>query len=60
QPPRPQNTAIHTNLSYDNLTAGQKYESLTEGTNPFVSTPETTNQEALPFPAFILSGSPFQ
>ncbi|CAG8754155.1 19571_t:CDS:2, partial [Gigaspora margarita] len=34
QPLRPQNASIQ---SYNNLTANQKYENLTKGTDPFVN-----------------------
>ncbi|KAF0446270.1 hypothetical protein F8M41_002953 [Gigaspora margarita] len=56
QPLRPQNASIQ---SYNNLTANQKYENLTKGTDPFVETQRTRNQTALPFQDFIFSGSSF-
>ncbi|CAG8816282.1 28514_t:CDS:1, partial [Racocetra persica] len=40
----PQNTNILVNSSYDNLTAEQKYENLTKGTDPFTSVQETEGQ----------------
>ncbi|CAG8567757.1 2472_t:CDS:2 [Dentiscutata erythropus] len=43
QPLRPQNN-IHVNLSFDNLTAEQKYEYLTKGIDPFVKGSEAINQ----------------
>ncbi|CAG8796911.1 35943_t:CDS:1, partial [Racocetra persica] len=42
----PQNANIPVNLFFDNLTAEQKYEILTKGTDPFASArvQETENQ----------------
>ncbi|CAG8824952.1 21439_t:CDS:1, partial [Racocetra persica] len=58
QPLMPQTANILVNSSFDNLTAEQKYEILTEGTDPFTAQ-ETGNQAALQFPAFIFLGSHF-
>ncbi|CAG8645246.1 8067_t:CDS:1, partial [Gigaspora margarita] len=56
-----QNGDIPENLSFDNLTAEQKYENLTKGTTNLFNTrtQETEDREIPQFPTFIFSGSPF-
>ncbi|CAG8670381.1 12073_t:CDS:1, partial [Racocetra fulgida] len=57
QPLMPQTANILVNSSFDNLAAEQKYEILTEGTDPF--TAQETENQAVQFPAFIFLGSHF-
>ncbi|CAG8533228.1 23_t:CDS:1, partial [Scutellospora calospora] len=53
------NTNIPVNLSFDKLSAQQKYKVLTTGTDPFIKTQKIENQ-TVQLSEFIFLGTSFQ